>query len=273
MKGRRIRGESEVPLNGNTWADLVATLSDQGVDTLICGGIAPDTRESIRSRDMEVIENVAGTGEEVLDGPGQRAGFGSGFGHWAARLGRTSGLRWPNGDPEVEAAGPMIGGLDGEDVDFSGLHPRRLPGVHGPYLPPGGTLSPFSTSPLDPHRMKKHWRILESTWDVALEEERTLCRLAELVYFGLEMGYQRLGVAFCEDLREPATILTRVLRRFFEVVPVGCKVRGGPRAPGSIDRTHRQSHGTEVPVIPGLSLTSSTQENRPECPGGLLCRC
>ena len=61
VKGRRIRGESEVPLNGNTWADLVGALSDQGVDTLICGGIAPTTRESIRSRDMKVIENVAGT--------------------------------------------------------------------------------------------------------------------------------------------------------------------------------------------------------------------
>jgi uncharacterized metal-binding protein len=67
---------------------------------------------------------------------------------------------------------------------------------------------------------------LESTWDVALEEERTLCRLAELVYFALEMKYERLGVAFCEELREPAATLTSVLRRFFEVVPVGCKASG-----------------------------------------------
>jgi uncharacterized metal-binding protein len=40
------------------------------------------------------------------------------------------------------------------------------------------------------------------------------------------MGFRRLGVAFCEDLREPASILTEVLRRFFDVVPVSCKVRG-----------------------------------------------
>jgi uncharacterized metal-binding protein len=78
-------------------------------------------------------------------------------------------------------------------------------------------------------------RILESTWDVALEEERTLCRLAELVYFGLEMGCERLGVAFCEELREPATILTGVLRRFFKVMAVGCRVGSAalPRGEGT----------------------------------------
>jgi uncharacterized metal-binding protein len=79
-------------------------------------------------------------------------------------------------------------------------------------------------------------RILESTWDVALEEERNLCRLAELVYFALEMGYRRLGVAFCEDLREPASILTSVLRRFFEVVPVSCKARNQNDGDGDAQR-------------------------------------
>jgi len=65
---------------------------------------------------------------------------------------------------------------------------------------------------------------------VACEDERTLCRLAELVYFALEMGYEKIGVAFCVDLLEPASVLTGVLRRFFEVVPVCCKVRGIPEA-------------------------------------------
>lgn len=74
-------------------------------------------------------------------------------------------------------------------------------------------------------------QILESTWDVALEEERTLCRLAEAVYFALEMDDRRIVVAFCEDLREPVAILPGVLRRFSQVVPVGCRLGGGD--PGS----------------------------------------
>jgi uncharacterized metal-binding protein len=69
-------------------------------------------------------------------------------------------------------------------------------------------------------------RMLDAATDVALESERRLCRLSELVYFSLEMGFETIGVAFCVDLLEPAAILTGVLRRFFEVVPVCCKIGG-----------------------------------------------
>ncbi|MFW6331634.1 MAG: DUF1847 domain-containing protein, partial [Gemmatimonadota bacterium] len=75
--------------------------------------------------------------------------------------------------------------------------------------------------------------ILESARDVACEEERALCRLAELVYFGIGVGCERVGVAFCVELLEPASILVRVLRRFFEVLPVCCKV-GGRRGEGGL---------------------------------------
>ena len=236
VKGRRIRGESEVPLNGNTWADLVGALSDQGVDTLICGGIAPTTRESIRSRDMKVIENVAGTREEILQALSQgkiRPGFGlepESESAMASQRGRSTveGVKAPfasRPDDCLECTNRVC--LQGESCPFLDLPDPSVPDL-------------------------ETQRILESTWDVALEEERTLCRLAELVYFGLEMGYQRLGVGFCEDLREPATILTRVLRRFFEVVPVGCKAHGEspedlPEADGT---TSRQPHGSGVPCDP-----------------------
>jgi uncharacterized metal-binding protein len=68
--------------------------------------------------------------------------------------------------------------------------------------------------------------ILESARDVALEDERILCRLSELIYFCLEMKYRRIGLAYCVELTEAARILTHVLRRLFEVVPVCCKVGG-----------------------------------------------
>lgn len=220
MKGRRIWDEWVVPLNGTTWADLSETLTTQEVDTLICGGIARETRESIRARDVHVIANVAGTRDEVLTALGLgtiRPGFGLGpepepglerVQAFSDEGGRREPAR-QRAEPPVPTSTPPTDCLQCEDR-------KCLRGEPCPYLnlemPP----------PVDPETRE----ILESTWDVALEEERTLCRIAELVYFALEMGYRRLGVAFCEDLREPAAILTGVLRRFFEVVAVGCKVRG-----------------------------------------------
>jgi uncharacterized metal-binding protein len=67
---------------------------------------------------------------------------------------------------------------------------------------------------------------LETATDIAYEEDRTLCRLSELIYFCLGMKYRRIGIAFCVDLLEATEILTGVLRRFFEVVPVCCKLGG-----------------------------------------------
>ena len=55
-------------------------------------------------------------------------------------------------------------------------------------------------------------RVLESAMDIALERERILCRLSELVYFCLEMRFRRVGLAFCVDLLEPSRILAGVLR-------------------------------------------------------------
>jgi len=40
------------------------------------------------------------------------------------------------------------------------------------------------------------------------------------------MKFRRIGVAYCIDLMEPAGILTGLLRRFFDVFPVCCKVGG-----------------------------------------------
>jgi uncharacterized metal-binding protein len=68
--------------------------------------------------------------------------------------------------------------------------------------------------------------MLESAQDITFEAERTLCRLSELIYFCLEMKFHRIGVAYCFDLSEPTRILVNVLRRFFETIPVCCKIGG-----------------------------------------------
>ena len=68
--------------------------------------------------------------------------------------------------------------------------------------------------------------MMEASLDISSEEERTLCRLSELIYFCLEMRYRSIGVAYCVELQEPAEVLVRVLRRFFKVYPVCCKIGG-----------------------------------------------
>lgn len=51
-------------------------------------------------------------------------------------------------------------------------------------------------------------------------------RLEEIILFSHEMGFRKLGVAFCIGFSEEAKILSKFLRREFEVVSVCCKVCG-----------------------------------------------
>ena len=225
VRHRRILERDCVPVEGSTWADLAGVLSNGRVDTMICGGISRSTRESVQSRGVEVIENVVGTADEVVEAlRNGRLEPGFGFSKRLAGSSGASALPPPGsaGAPPQELPAPPAGAL--EVADCLACHNRvclsgrmcpclaALPGVTG------GELGP-------PPGMAK---ILESAVDVACEQDRALCRLAELVYFALEMGYRRIGVAFCLELLEPAKILAQVLGRFFDVLPVCCKIGGGP---------------------------------------------
>ncbi len=242
---RRIHDRTTVPLGGTTWADLAAVLGEHEVDTLVCGGISPVTRESIRAREVSVVDNVAGTADEVTE---------------ALRVGKIHpGFGLEGGALEEKRNGGRREGGEEEDQDPEDCIACRdrvcLQGHSCPYLevPPAA------------ERDEEAENILEAAWDVALEEERTLCRLAELVYFALEAGYERLGVAFCEDLREPAAILTGVLRRFFDVVPVGCRF-GGDDSPGACDpqrlANYLNEKETELNVVVGLCVGTDCVFNR-----------
>jgi uncharacterized metal-binding protein len=128
-----------------------------------------------------------------------------------------------------------------------------------------GFSCPYLEIPSPVDRTPETTAMLESAWDVALEDERALCRVAELVYFALEAGYQRLGVAFCEDLREPARILTEVLRRFFEVVAVGCRLGGDEAAPACDPARvarYLNSRNTELNVLVGFCVGSDCVFNQ-----------
>ncbi len=51
-------------------------------------------------------------------------------------------------------------------------------------------------------------------------------RLGEIILFAKELGYKKIGLAFCIGLSEEAKIIERILSRHFDVVSVCCKVSG-----------------------------------------------
>ena len=51
-------------------------------------------------------------------------------------------------------------------------------------------------------------------------------RLGEIILFAKELGYQRIGLAFCIGLSEEARIIENILSKHFEVASVCCKVSG-----------------------------------------------
>ena len=55
-------------------------------------------------------------------------------------------------------------------------------------------------------------------------------RVEEIAQFAKKMGYRKLGIAFCDGLRNEAKILTKILEnRGFDVVSVCCKAGALPK--------------------------------------------
>ena len=51
-------------------------------------------------------------------------------------------------------------------------------------------------------------------------------RLGEIILLASELGYQRIGLAFCIGLNQEVRIIEDILSKHFEVVSVCCKVSG-----------------------------------------------
>ncbi len=212
LRGNRATPEKRVLMESHGLLDLTKTLSEHRIDVLVCGGISREEREFLAVRRLEIVENVAGSVHELLSAL-QRGVLRSGF-----------GLAGASGDFQKMEAHPVlkinegwtdtrVGATDCLACDYKKCLQGELCELAGSAL--------FS-----PTADRETERILEASLDISSEEDRTLCRLSELIYFCLEMRYQHIGVAYCIDLQEPAEILVRVLRRFFQVYPVSCKIGG-----------------------------------------------
>jgi uncharacterized metal-binding protein len=73
-------------------------------------------------------------------------------------------------------------------------------------------------------------------------------RLGEVILLAEELGYQRIGLAFCIGLSEEAKVVDEILSNHFEVISVCCKVCGIDKR--DFDLPQISSKGQEVMCNP-----------------------
>jgi len=213
-----IRTERNLSMPAHSLHDLCDVLLQNRVDTLICGGITHDNKKFLESHNLDIIENVACSIEDIISAL-QKGDLKPGYGIQSNRVSISS-----IDDSPSSAEGKPLRSLDDrgikkESIDCLACVDRVC--LRGE--PCHAEISNINRKMVEDSEMKF---MLEAATDVACEDERTLCRVSELIYFCLELKYQRIGLAYCVDLSEPAEILARLLRRFFDVFPICCKIGG-----------------------------------------------
>ena len=191
---------------GMSEEERLSQIVDLGIDVFICGAIEQEFIEMANSYGIEVIQDVAAEVEEILSalqGGYLRAGYGS----------------------AVRADGKASSSTQRGKRDHEGLAIDCVQCMDRICLK-GETCTNAAENIYPVEEYEKHRHSMEVTVDIAAEAERKLCRIAEFIYYCLGMEYKHVGVAFCVEMFQEAEILTHLLRRFFEVSPVCCKIGG-----------------------------------------------
>ena len=203
VKKRTIIGRKFIPQDLKNWNVLLNCLINNRIDVLVCGGISSEDKYSLKSKGIEVIDNVACCKDELLSAISNDE-LVSGYGF------KNSGINNRNIDDA----------LDGKiSENFNCLRCDSKECRKGEQCPYIDYMDIHISNDADK-------KMLDSVWDVSLEDERNLCRLSELIYYAIEMKYKKIGIAYCIDLEEATEILVSVLRRFFVVNAVCCKIQG-----------------------------------------------
>ena len=219
VRGNLVRPEAMPVLENHGLLELAKVVSESRIDVLVCGGISREEREFFASRRVEVIDNVAGSTEELL-GALQAGSLCPGFG-----LATGSDNLFENCSAHTHLAGLPTRSAGEEKPEACLAAVDCLACGHHKCLR-GEACEEAKLAAFAPGGGPEAGRMLEASLDISTERERTLCRLSELIYFFLEMRYRCIGLAYCEELQEAAATLARVLRRFFQVYPVCCKIGG-----------------------------------------------
>ncbi|MFP4527177.1 MAG: DUF1847 domain-containing protein [Candidatus Kapaibacterium sp.] len=204
MAGHKILTKQYLQLGSSDLISLIKLLLSKRADLFVCGGISRENKKYAESEGIEVVDNVACSEQELccaLEQSKLRPGYGF--------IPASNGIL----DLSPKAAKSKT------TVDFNCL---RCVGRECESGMPCPAINGIESR----QECEKEALMLETAHDIALEEERKLCRLSEVIYYGLDMKYRKIGVAYCIQLREATEILVSVLRRFFDVAPVCCKVMG-----------------------------------------------
>jgi uncharacterized metal-binding protein/predicted Fe-Mo cluster-binding NifX family protein len=182
----------------------LSQLADLEVDLFICGAMEEEYISIAESYGIDVIHNVAGEVDEIVSAL-QNDRLHSGYGLNGGLI-QESVL----GVKIFKKARPKMDCV--ECIDRICLKGENCTREFGEIFP------------VENYQQLHH--SMEVTADIAAEKHRRLCRVAEFIYYCLEMEYRHVGVAFCVEMYRETEILTRLLRRFFKVSPVCCKVGG-----------------------------------------------
>jgi uncharacterized metal-binding protein/predicted Fe-Mo cluster-binding NifX family protein len=243
----RIVYKKNLKIDEKSWNGLLKIFNDNNVDTLVCGGINYDNKKLTTDQGISVVDNVACTDREVIEAIKEKT-LKAGYGF---SIETNNDLKFSNSTYAKKNAGLK------EEIDCLACEDYRC--IEGKPYSLSSQLKPETGS-------RETLQMLNSAMDISLENERVLCRISELIYFAIEMNYKKIGIAFCTDLAEPSQIVSKVMRRFFNVVPVCCKIGGKRLADASLTETDKiacnpfgqaeilNKAGTDFNVIIGLCI-------------------
>ncbi len=195
--------------------ERVAQLIDLEVEMFVCGAIDEEFAQRVDSYGIKVVQDVAAEVDEVLDaltGGYLRSGYGL----------RSAAVEMPP-RPIVSKASAAAGEPNAEFRKY--LQIDCVECVDRICLK-GSNCAPQLGSMFSGEKYSKVRHSMEVTMDIAAETHRKLCRVAEFIYYCIGMEFKHVGIAFCVEMFRETEILTRLLRRFFTVSPVCCKVGG-----------------------------------------------
>ena len=91
-------------------------------------------------------------------------------------------------------------------------------------------------------------------------------RIEEVIQYAQEMGYKKLGVAFCIGLEKEAEMLCSILSQYFEVSSVCCKVCGIDKSYFELERLHKDGAVNDKGkgIVAGAQIEMEPEEGEVE---------
>ena len=194
-----------------TGREWLSQLQELDVDVFVCGGVEADFETDAQALGITVHKDVAGSVDTILDALVSGA-LVSGFGLFRYRetnlQTRDASWKLPE-EKEPETRGGMDCTLCADRACLKGvdcLAHRHMAAVAAP----------------DPAGMAMR----DTAEEISGEIEERLCRVAETIEFARRMEYSHVGVAFCTSMFREAEILAGLLRHYFRVTTLCCKLGG-----------------------------------------------